>query len=75
MFVQNAVPMTNNILMSTTSSITYFVMSLITLVFLYGFHEAASYMLLEYYPVITFIYSVVLILLGIICTAVDVGGA
>jgi uncharacterized membrane protein len=75
MFVQNAVPMTNNILMSTGSSITYFVMSLVTLVFLYGFHEAASYMLLEYYPIITFFYSIVLIMLGILCTVIDVGGA
>jgi hypothetical protein len=75
MFVQNAVPMTNGILMSTTSSITYFVMSIITLFFLFGCHEAASYMLLRYHPFITLFYGLVLLTLGIVCMAIDGGGA
>jgi len=75
MFVQNAVPMTNGILMSKASSITYFVMSIVTLIFLFGCHEAASYMLLRYHPFITFFYGVVLLALGVVCMAIDVGGA
>jgi hypothetical protein len=75
MFVQNAVPMTNGILMSRASSITYFVMSIITLIFLFGCHEAASYMLLRYHPYITFFYGLVLLALGIVCMIIDVGGA
>jgi hypothetical protein len=46
MFIKNAVPMTNGIDMSVGSSITYFIMSLLTLVFLYGCHEAATYMVI-----------------------------
>jgi len=75
MFVQNAVPMTNGILMSTPASITYFVMSIITLFFLFCCHEAASYMLLEYHPIITFAYGLLILILGIVCQAIDVGGA
>ena len=75
MFFRNAVPLTNDILMSNASSITYFVMSIITLFFLYGCHEAASYMLLMYHPIITSLYGTLLLVLGIVCTAVDVGGA
>ena len=75
MFLRNAVPMTNDILMSNASSITYFIMSIVTLIFLKGCHEASSYMLLMYYPIITLVYGLILLILGIVCTAVDVGGA
>ena len=44
----NAVPMTNDILMSSSASITYFVMSLVTLIYLFACHECASYMVLQY---------------------------
>jgi hypothetical protein len=44
MFLFNAVPMTNGILMSAGASVTYFVMSIVTLIFLYECHEAAAYM-------------------------------
>ena len=44
MFLFNAVPMTNGILMSAGASVTYFVMSGVTLIFLYECHEAAAYM-------------------------------
>jgi hypothetical protein len=71
MFVQNAVPMTNGKLMSAGSSITYFVMSLVTLLFLYACHEIASYMILQYHFVITLLYSLVIIALGITCLIVD----
>lgn len=75
MFIFNAVPMTNGILMSTGSSITYFVMSIVTLIFLYECHEATSYMLLHYQPFFVMFYGVVVLLLGILCAAIDVGGA
>jgi len=75
MFVQNAVPMTNGILMSNASSITYFVMSIITIFYLYGCHEAASYMLLRYHPFVTFVYGLIILLLGVVAMAIDVGSA
>lgn len=40
MFYFTAVPMTNGILMSTGSSVAYFVLSILTLLFLYECHEA-----------------------------------
>ena len=46
LMLRNIVPMTNDILMSSASSVTYFVMSLITLLFLFASHECASYMVL-----------------------------
>ena len=48
MLFKNAVPLTNDILMSTSYSITYFVMSIITLFFLYFCHEVASSMYLKW---------------------------
>ena len=61
--------------MSTASSVTYFVMSIVSLFFLYGCHEAASYMLLKYTPFIILLYGVTILTLGIVCMAIDVGGA
>ena len=75
MFVRNAVPLSTGILMSPASSITYFVMSLATLAFLFGCHEAASYMLLRYQPLVLLVYGLVILALGIVCMAIDVGGA
>lgn len=75
MLFRNAVPLTDGILMSTASSITYFVMSIVTLLFLYGCHEAASYMLLTYQFRILIVYSVIILTLGIVCMIIDVGGA
>lgn len=75
MFVKNAVPMTNGILMSKGSSITYFVMSLVTLFYLYACHEAASYMLLKYHFAFTLLYGLIVLALGIVCFIVDYGGA
>lgn len=75
MFVKNAVPMTNGILMSQGSSITYFIMSLVTLLYLYACHEAASYMLLKYHFAFTLLYGLVVLTLGILCFIFDYGGA
>ena len=75
MMLFNAVPMTNGILMSTGSSITYFVMAIVTLLFLYECHEAASYMLLQYQGFLVLFYGLVILVLGIVCAAIDVGGA
>lgn len=75
MFVRNAVPLATGILMSTASSVTYFVMSLATLAFLFGCHEAASYMLLRYQPLVLLGYGLVILALGSVCMATDVGGA
>jgi ABC-type nickel/cobalt efflux system permease component RcnA len=75
MLFKNAVPLSNGILLSTTTSITYFVMSIVTLFFLYGCHEATSYMLLKYTPQIIVFYGAVLLAMGIVCLIIDVGGA
>ena len=48
MLFKNAVPLTNDILMSTSYSIAYFVMSIITLFFLNFCHEVASSMYLRW---------------------------
>lgn len=75
MFVQNAVPLTNGILMSSASSITYFVMSILTMFFLFACHEVASYMLLTYHHIITLLYALIVLALGIVCMIIDLGGA
>lgn len=75
MFIRNAVPLTTGILMSSASSVTYFVMSIITLLFLYACHEAASYMIIKYTPFIILFYAILILILGIVCMAIDVGGA
>jgi len=74
MLFKGAVPLTNGILLSSTTSITYFVMSIITLFFLYGCHEATSYMILKHSPKIIGFYGLILLILGIVVMAVDVGG-
>jgi hypothetical protein len=67
----NAVPMTNDILMSSSSSITYFVMSLITLIYLFACHECASYMVLQYHFGFVFLYGAVILALGIVTLVRD----
>ena len=69
--LRNAVPMTNDILMSSGSSVTYFVMSLITLIFLFACHECASYMVLQYHFCIVLFYGLLILSLGISCLSVD----
>jgi hypothetical protein len=56
--------MTNGILMDAGSSITYFVMSLITTIFLYANHEAVSYMVLDYWNIFTLIYGLLILAFG-----------
>ena len=76
MFLFNAVPMTNGILMSAGASVTYFVMSFVTLIFLYECHEAAAYMwALQAQFILTLVYGLAVLILGIVCAAIDVGGA
>ena len=67
----NAVPMTDGILMNAASSVTYFVMSLISLIFLYANHEAVSYMVLDYWGFFALTYALIILTLGIVCLAVD----
>ena len=64
MIFRNAVPMTNGILMATGSSVTYFVMSMITLLFLFACHECASYMVLQYHGFIVAFYGLLVLALG-----------
>jgi hypothetical protein len=67
----NAVPMTNGILMDAGSSLTYFIMSLITIIFLYANHEAVSYMVLDYWNLVTLLYGLIILGLGITCLVRD----
>ena len=67
----NAVPMTNDILMSSSASITYFVMSLVTLIYLFACHECASYMVLQYHFIFVFLYGAVLLTIGIVTLVRD----
>jgi hypothetical protein len=69
--LRNIVPMSNGILMSQTSSITYFVMSFITLLVLFACHECASYMVLQYHVYLVGFYGLLVTALGISCTVVD----
>jgi hypothetical protein len=68
--LKNAVPMTDGILMNTATSVTYFVMSLVSLVFLYANHEAVSYMVLGFYGV-ALLYGLIILALGMVCLSVD----
>ena len=63
--------MTDGILMNAASSVTYFVMSLITLIFLYANHEAVSYMVLDVWYIFAAIYGLLILTLGIVCLAVE----
>jgi hypothetical protein len=67
----NAVPMTNDILMSSSASITYFVMSLVTLIYLFATHECASYMVLEWTFIFVFLYGAILLTIGIVTLVRD----
>ena len=69
--LRNAVPMTDGILMNAASSVTYFVLSLISLIFLYANHEAVSYMVLNYWGIVALLYGLLILSLGIVCLAVD----
>lgn len=75
MFVQNAVPLTNGILMSVGSSITYFILSILTLLVLFACHEFASYMILKWTPFFVLFYGFLVMLLGILVMAIEGAGA
>lgn len=71
MMLRNAVPMTDGILMNKGFSVTYFVMSLVNLLFLYANHEAVSYMVLDYWGIFSFIYGLAIFLIGILGAGLD----
>lgn len=71
LMLKNAVPMTDGILMNAASSVTYFVMSLVSLIFLYANHEAVSYMVLDFWGIVALLYGLIILTLGIVCLAVD----
>ena len=75
-FAQNAVPQTNNIAVSTGASITYFVLSFATLALLFCTYEIVNYgqrQLMMFLRVISILYGLALIVLGIILLAVELG--
>ena len=65
--------MIDGILMNAASSVTYFVMSLISLIFLYANHEAVSYMVLDYWGFVAGLYGLIILVLGVLCLAFDLG--
>ena len=69
--LKNAVPMTDGILMNKASSVTYFVMSLVSLIFLYANHEAVSYMVLDVWGIVALVYALIILSLGVVCLVVD----
>ena len=73
MMLRNAVPMTNGILMYAGSSVSYFVVSLLNLLFLYANHEAISYMVLDYWAYFSIFYGLCILTHGIVIFAVDSG--
>lgn len=75
MFIRNAVPLTNGVLMSVGSSITYFVLSIFTLILLFASYESASYMVLSYSPFVITLYALIILILGILVMAIEGGGA
>ena len=70
MMMRNVVPITNNILISSGISVTFFVMSLVTLIFHFICHEAASYMVLKHHWWIMILYGAAILALGISCLVV-----
>lgn len=67
----NAVPMTNDILMSSVGSITYFVMSIITLFCLLAIYECAQYMVLRYTFGFVCLYGAIILTIGIVTLVRD----
>ena len=68
-FAQNAVPQTNNIAVSTGASITYFVLSFVTLALVFCTYEIVNYgqrQLMMFWRFISMLYGLALIVLGII---------
>lgn len=50
-------------------------MSLVTLVFLFACHEAATYMVLQYHFIIVMLYGIILLTLDIYLWVVDLGNS
>lgn len=75
MFVQNCTPQVNGILLSAEISITYFVLSLISLLTLVGAVEAVSYgmkSLIFWWRIILLVYGAILFILAIVIFVVEV---
>lgn len=73
LMLRNAVPMTDGILMNSRSSVSYFVIALINLIFLYANHEAISYMVLDIWYCVSMFYGICVLSHGITIIAVDSG--
>ena len=75
-FAQNAVPQTNNIAVSTGASITYFVLSFVTLALLFCTYEIVNYgqrQLMMFWRIMSLLYGLALIVLGIVLLAIELG--
>jgi len=73
-FLKNSVPQINGILVSIATSITYFILSLLTLFFLYMQYEVVNYGYrsgLFCWRIFAPIYGIILLILGIVLIAVD----
>ena len=75
MFLKNAVPITTNIHIGSGISLTYFIMSLITLIFLFATHEGASNIVVGYQPICCAFYGLTLLIMVIIGAINDLGTA
>jgi len=73
-FIQNCVPTPNGILLSSSISITYFILSLFSLALMYGFFETVSYGLksvLYWTRVGVLVYGIVISVLGLLIFIVE----
>jgi hypothetical protein len=68
-FAQNAVPQTNDIAIGSGASLTYFILSFVTLGLLFCSYEVVSYgyrSLLMWWRAISILYGIALLILGAI---------
>ncbi|TNV78195.1 hypothetical protein FGO68_gene8390 [Halteria grandinella] len=75
-FAQNAVPQTNNIAISSGASLTYFILSFVTLGFLYCQYEIVTYgyrSVLVWWRLISLLYGLALVILGAILLGSELG--
>jgi len=76
MFLRNAVPMTNGIQINAGVSICYFIMSILTLLFLCYSHQAASQMVIRYQGIVLLFWGILCLVLTIIgITEMDAAGS
>lgn len=74
MFIQNCVPQTNGILLNAGISITYFILSLVSLATLFGAFETVSYGLksiIMWTRITILIYGLLLMVMGVLVFALE----